>query len=256
MKIRRNSYDMSGKKEIAGGPGPLIEPISSADGPSNAADRKMTQSSHAFDFQKFLAQLRHRSADPVARYLRSFLAEFGRKKMSVQEQSKVIHDFVFFISEKILSCSVWQSEDGRDLENAIEGMEKLIMNRLYCQTFSPLIENAHAGLSMSNKSSQNLVQFEGTDEQQNDLERDKILHQKTKIYGWLQAIHLDIPPMDPNGKRLLRVASAGPSSKRASFVLEKLLILSELEKINAYRAPRDKIVCILNCCKVVVGMYA
>ncbi|KAH0064889.1 hypothetical protein KCU66_g24222, partial [Aureobasidium melanogenum] len=32
-----------------------------------------------FDFHRFLEQLRHRTADPVARFLRSFLNEFGKK---------------------------------------------------------------------------------------------------------------------------------------------------------------------------------
>ena len=29
---------------------------------------------------------------------------------------------------------------------------------------------------------------------------------------------------------------------------------SELLKIRNYRAPRDKVICILNCCKVIFGM--
>lgn len=29
----------------------------------------------------------------------------------------------------------------------------------------------------------------------------------------------------------------------------------ELMKINGYRAPRDKVICILNCCKVIFGEY-
>lgn len=28
----------------------------------------------------------------------------------------------------------------------------------------------------------------------------------------------------------------------------------ELLKINGYRAPRDKVICILNCCKVIFGL--
>lgn len=29
----------------------------------------------------------------------------------------------------------------------------------------------------------------------------------------------------------------------------------ELLKINGYRAPRDKVICILNCCKVIFGNF-
>lgn len=32
--------------------------------------------------------------------------------------------------------------------------------------------------------------------------------------------------------------------------------LLEILKINNYKAPRDKLICILNCCKVIFGMYS
>lgn len=33
------------------------------------------------------------------------------------------------------------------------------------------------------------------------------------------------------------------------------LMISELLKIRSYRAPRDKIICVLNCCKVIFGEW-
>lgn len=33
-----------------------------------------------------------------------------------------------------------------------------------------------------------------------------------------------------------------------------MLTFSELLKIRSYRAPRDKIICVLNCCKVIFGL--
>lgn len=30
----------------------------------------------------------------------------------------------------------------------------------------------------------------------------------------------------------------------------------ELLKINHYKAPRDKLICILNCCKVIFGAFS
>ena len=32
-----------------------------------------------------------------------------------------------------------------------------------------------------------------------------------------------------------------------------LTLDAELRKIMTYRAPRDKIICVLNCCKVIFG---
>ena len=71
---------------------------------------------------------------------------------------------------------------------------------------------------------------------QEDTERDEILAQKVKIYGWIREEHLDIPSVGPSGERFLKLAQ------------------QELLKIKGYRAPRDKVICVLNCCKVIVGL--
>lgn len=39
--------------------------------------------------------------------------------------------------------------------------------------------------------------------------------------------------------------------KKKSVFLLVQLAQKELQKINMYKAPRDKLVCILNCCKVI-----
>ena len=36
--------------------------------------------------------------------------------------------------------------------------------------------------------------------------------------------------------------------------LNRLPFFTELVKINHYKAPRDKLICILNCCKVIFGL--
>jgi hypothetical protein len=35
--------------------------------------------------------------------------------------------------------------------------------------------------------------------------------------------------------------------------IQEIDIISELLKINHYKAPRDKLICVLNCCKVIFG---
>ncbi|OLL26045.1 hypothetical protein NEOLI_004071 [Neolecta irregularis DAH-3] len=47
-----------------------------------------------FDFQRFLAQLRHRSADPVAKYMKSFLHEFAKRQWAPNEQAALVRDFL------------------------------------------------------------------------------------------------------------------------------------------------------------------
>lgn len=47
-----------------------------------------------FDFNLFLEQMRSRPAEPIARYLRSFLKEFAKRNWSVNEQIRVINDYL------------------------------------------------------------------------------------------------------------------------------------------------------------------
>jgi len=193
-----------------------------------------------FDFHRFLEQLRHRTADPVARFLRSFLMEFGKKQWMVHEQVKIISDFLEFITKKMAQCEVWRTVSDAEFDNAREGMEKLVMNRLYSQTFSPAIpplEQTPAGRTKSGRS-QAMQDPHGPGrrgQHQEDVERDAVIAQKIRIYGWIKEEHLDMPAIGEQGRKFLVLAQ------------------QELLKINSYRAPRDKVICILNCCKVIFG---
>ncbi|OJJ49346.1 hypothetical protein ASPZODRAFT_129783 [Penicilliopsis zonata CBS 506.65] len=193
-----------------------------------------------FDFHRFLEQLRHRTADPVAKFLRSFLTEFGKRQWMVHEQVKIISDFLAFITNKMAQCEVWREVSDSEFDNAKEGMEKLVMNRLYSQTFSPAIPPPPTIPRSSSKSKRKeLERLHGPwrrGQHQEDIERDDVLAQKIRIYSWVKEEHLDIPPVSSHGRRFLSLAQ------------------QELLKINGYRAPRDKVICILNCCKVIFGL--
>lgn len=197
----------------------------------------------AFDFHKFLEQLRHRTADPVARYLRSFLQEFVKKQWAVHEQVKIIGDFLEFITKKMAQCEVWATLNDDEFDNAREGMEKLVMNRLYSQTFSPAIpapaapntpRKGRSGRQAADAANPNGPGRRGQHEE--DVERDAVIAQKMRIYGWIQPEHLDIQPVTgEKPQKFLKMAQ------------------QELLKINTYRAPRDKVICVLNTCKVLFG---
>jgi hypothetical protein len=196
-----------------------------------------------FDFHKFLEQLRHRTADPVARYLRSFLQEFVKKQWAVHEQVKIIGDFLEFITKKMAQCEVWASLNDDEFDNAREGMEKLVMNRLYSQTFSPAIpapathntpRKGRGARSAADAASPNGSGRRGQHEE--DVERDAVIAQKMRIYGWIKTEHLDMQPVTgEKPQKFLKMAQ------------------QELLKINTYRAPRDKVICVLNTCKVLFG---
>lgn len=191
-----------------------------------------------FDFHRFLEQLRHRTADPVARFLRSFLNEFGKKQWAVHEQVKIISDFLEFISKKMAQCEIWRSVSDAEFDNAREGMEKLVMNRLYSQTFSPAIPAQDVSSPTKKRFRHQTHSPHGPGrrgQHQEDVERDDVIAQKIRIYGWIREEHLDIAPITDKGRRFLVLAQ------------------QELLKIGSYRAPRDKVICILNTCKVIFG---
>ncbi|KAF1832986.1 hypothetical protein BDW02DRAFT_580774 [Decorospora gaudefroyi] len=188
-----------------------------------------------FDFHRFLEQLRHRTADPVAKFLRSFLLEFGKKQWMVHEQVKIIGDFLEFISKKMAQCEVWRTVSDAEFDNAREGMEKLVMNRLYSQTFSPAIPAPEPASPRKGRRRQEPPAPGRRGQHQEDVERDEVLAQKVRIYKWVSEEHLDIKPVGEKGRKFLHLAQ------------------QELLKIKSYRAPRDKIICILNCCKVIFG---
>lgn len=197
--------------------------------------------SQPFDFHRFLEQLRHRTADPVARFLRSFLTEFGKKQWAVHEQVKIISDFLEFIAKKMAQCEVWRTVSDAEFDNAREGMEKLVMNRLYAHTFSPAIPapvGSPRKIGKGNRTPSDMANPSGPGrrgQHQEDVERDDVIAQKITIYGWISEEHLDIKPITEKGRKFLVLAQ------------------QELLKINSYRAPRDKVICVLNACKVIFG---
>lgn len=167
-----------------------------------------------FDFHRFLEQLRNKKADPVARYLKSFLSEFGKRQWMVHEQVKIISDFLAFIANKMMLCEVWSEVSDAEFDNAREGMEKLVMNRLYTQTFSPAIPPPKPipGAKPKRKGGDPPLGPGRRGQHQEDVERDDILTQKINIYGWVREEHLDIPQVGDSGRRFLKLAQQGMSS--------------------------------------------
>ncbi|KAG5647849.1 hypothetical protein DXG03_007773 [Asterophora parasitica] len=172
-----------------------------------------------FDFQDFLDQMKSRSAEPVSKYLRSFLSNFAKRTFTVNDQVKIINDFLNFIAGQMRSCDVWKNASEPEFDNAMEGMEKLVMNRLYEFTFTPQVVHADPPRPIT----------------ADDLERDRVLTQRIALFGWIEEKHLDIPQGEGSAGFLL-------------FAQQELL------KINHYKAPRDKLICVLNCCKVIYGL--
>lgn len=111
-------------------------------------------------------------------------------------------------------CEVWRGISDAEFDNAKEGMEKLVMNRLYSQTFSPAIPVSPPLLASKakRKNAEKSLTPGRKGQHQEDIERDEILGQKVRIYGWVKEEHLDIPPVGDNGRRFLVLAQQGKAS--------------------------------------------
>ena len=190
-----------------------------------------------FDFHRFLEQLKHKKADPVARYLKSFLFEFGKRQWMVHEQVKIISDFLAFIANKMAQCEVWSDVSDAEFDNAREGMEKLVMNRLYTQTFSPAIPPPQPipGAKPRRRGGERPMGPGRRGQHQEDVERDEVLAQRISIYGWVREEHLDIPAVGESGRRFLTLAQQG---ERATVYVKE----SGLQSTNANRTPENQVI--------------
>ncbi|SCU83141.1 LANO_0B08438g1_1 [Lachancea nothofagi CBS 11611] len=177
-----------------------------------------------YDFQAFVAQLRDPRADPILRYTRSFLNNFVTKRelWTCEEQRKLVDDFKVFVYGKLPLYEPFQSLNAGKFKNAQEGIEKLIMGKLYGYCFSPSLE-----LRFQDKLDAS---------HQEDLDQDERLRRKRAEFCFIDPGHLEIP--ESLSRRLLKFTQ---------------LSGKELARITEYKAPRDKMVCVLNACRVLFG---
>lgn len=177
-----------------------------------------------YDFQLFIQQLRDPRAKPIVRYIKSFLHDFQTVRVlwTAEEQKKLINDFKLFIYDKFGVYKPFCELEGPRLRNAQEGLEKLIMGKLYSRCFSPCLKPLEQKLDEYHL---------------HDLQDDRQLSLKAKEYRFISPQELDIPNL-------------------LSDKLNRLVELSgkELNKVNHFKAPRDKMICVLNSCKIIMAI--
>ena len=220
-----------------------------------------------------------------------FLKEFSRRPpISSAEQIRIINDFLDFIAGKMRSFDPWkvslmenEGERGEaEFDMALEAMEKLVMNRLWhlsaSRTFSGSIRT-HSRLCRTFTPAIDLSTLPQNVSPTDDLERDHVLGQRIRLFAWIQPCHLDLPlpedlaasnaflpptellgaidldepPLSPGAalRQQKDEAEAKQKLKQTRGFLD--FAQKELNKINQYKAPRDKLICVLNSCKVIFG---
>lgn len=172
----------------------------------------------SFDYQAFMTSLRTKSAEPIARYIKSFLHEFHRGAWTPAQQERILADFQRFISVKLRDYEPFKSMSKQERKNSMEGVEKLITTRLYTRLFPPV-----------------MAPILRTDGHNEDLMRDQLFEKKMRLWGWVEGRHLDI-----NEQYL-----------QSTFTK---LAEAEISKMHQFKSPRDKMICVLNCSKVIFAL--
>ena len=148
------------------------------------------------------------------RFIKVFLDKLP--STNIEEMVEAYKSFYSVIKVKCMQAEIWRNEETNPSEraNALEGLESLIMNQLHDRVLS----------------------FDSSERDvDNFMERKMVLHA-----GWIQLEHLDVP--DEIAQKLKE--SEGNWISTA---------VTEFQKMSVYRTPRDKLVCALNGCKIIIS---
>lgn len=163
-------------------------------------------SSSPLNFFDFLDRMRHPASLDLVRSIKSFIVSFSFQAANSENDSKRLQEFLLTMETTIKDHPLWASATEEEIDNALEGLEKYVMTKLFNRTFASSPEDAKSDQEISEKI--------------------------CLLQHFLRPEHLDI--------------SAVYQNEAAWLIAEK-----ELQKINSYRAPREKLLCVTNCCRVI-----
>ncbi|KAK3038252.1 hypothetical protein RJ639_030861 [Escallonia herrerae] len=142
-----------------------------------------------------------------------FIVSFTFYAENSENDGARFQDFLLAMEATIRDHPLWASASEEEIDCAVEGLEKYVMTKLFSRTFGSSPEDARIDREIS----------------------EKVL----LLQNFLRPEHLDIPAVFNNEASWL------------NDLFPPQLAEKELLKINAFRAPREKLVCILNCCRVI-----
>eukprot|EP00128_Syssomonas_multiformis_P017280 Colp12_sorted_trinity150504_noHs@9694 len=133
---------------------------------SLVATEQPTKITGGSTFSDFLKALRSPAAQDLVARTRGFIMRFMEAELSPDQQSEQVQVFQREMAERIRGHPIWKDASPRELENAIDGMEKFVMTKIYQHVFAP--EGSH------------------------DSEKDQLLDRKVRLHRWVDHRHLEI----------------------------------------------------------------
>ena len=149
-----------------------------------------------------------------------FVKSFEDQPRDADRDAHRVQAFFDRADEAFRAHPAWQGATPAVLAAAGEGLEKYVLTKIHSHVF---------GASAL------------------DVERDEALSQRLSALSFVRPEHLEIPAshagMEAGGSGSMNSA---PAAARALALAQR-----ELAKVNAFKAPRDKLVCVLNACRVI-----
>ncbi|GIL73580.1 hypothetical protein Vretimale_5178 [Volvox reticuliferus] len=163
-------------------------------------------------FEKFINTINQDQAKDLVRNINQFMKKFRSRPPDNDTDSREVQEFLTSMEHAFARHPLWAGSTREDLDNAVEGLEKYLMTKLYDRTFGldPL-----------------------------DRERDAVLSRRlAALAGFVTPAHLEV------SEQFQGPLAAGEGGHIVAAC-------KELKKMSLYKSPRDKLVQILNCCKII-----
>lgn len=122
---------------------------------------------HVKESNAFLEKMKHKSAYELVKSIKEFTTYFVEGGYTPDEQSKLVHQFIKSLMDRIIMHPLWISEGKEAIELGTEALERYLLHKLYGVTFH------HPST--------------------NDMTTDERFYYQLRRLQFIQPSHLDIP---------------------------------------------------------------
>ncbi|ONM18530.1 Vacuolar protein sorting-associated protein 9A [Zea mays] len=172
----------------------------------------------------------------------SFLVSFSFHTANAEEDDSKVQAFLAEMESSIRDPSLRANATDQEIDHALEGLEKYVMTKLFDRTFGTSTEDAISDMDISEKIGL-LQQF--VKPHHSDI--PKVLHNEP---SWL-VTHSELEASTMRFQSLMLAISSKDGSNWCISCFNSILAVKELQNINSFKAPREKLLCIMSCYQVI-----